>query len=151
MKTGERREDSGLAMTYSHGTRRHYITIGDLTKEMGTQVATVAAQIFCLASRRTVVVTRNGAGRIEHEVIAAIVGVPRRDNGCEQDEEGKDLGDKLHGGDESSVSPLRLSNPQRERNFSAIVYGINAKPPADMDAAILFTGVLALNDFMPPQ
>ncbi len=110
MKTGQGYEDGDLAMAHSHNMRCHYIAIGDLAKEVGSQVAAVAAQIFCLASRRTVVVTRNDAGRIEYEIDPAIVGVPRRDNGCEQDEEGKDLGDKLHGDDESSVLPARVSN-----------------------------------------
>lgn len=110
MKTGQECDDNRLAMVHSHGMRCHYIIIGDLTKEVGPQMAAVTAQIFCLASRRTVVVTRNNAGRIEYEIDPAIVGVPRRDNGREQDEEGKDLGDKLHGDDESSVLPARVSN-----------------------------------------
>ena len=111
MKTGERREDGGLAMAHSHGMRYHYIIIGNLTKEVGPQVAAVTAQIFCLASRRIVVVTRNDAGRIKHKVNPAIVEVPRRGDGREQDEKGKNLGDELHGDDESSVLPTWLSNP----------------------------------------
>ena len=110
MKTGQKYEDSRLAMAHSHEMRCRYIAIGDLAQEVGSQVAAVAAQIFCLASRRTVVVTRNGAGRIGHEVIAAIVRVPRRGNGREQDKKGKNLGDEFHGDDESSVLPVRVSN-----------------------------------------
>ena len=110
MKTGERREDGGLAMAHSHGMRYHYIIIGDLTKEVGPQVAAVTAQILCLASRRTAIVTRNGAGRIKHMVNSAIVQVPRRGNGREQDEEDKNLGNELHEGDEGSVLPTWLSN-----------------------------------------
>ena len=111
MKTGQKYEDSRLAMAHSHDMRCHYIAIGDLTQEVGPQMAAVAAQILCLVSRRTAIVTRNGAGRTEHEIGPAIVGAPRRGNGREQDEEGKDLGDKLHGDDESSVLPSWVSNP----------------------------------------
>jgi hypothetical protein len=111
MKTGQGYEDDGLAIAHSHGMRSHYIIIGDLAKEVGSQVATVAAQILCLVPRRAIVVTRNGAGRIKHEIDPAIVGVPRQGNGREQDEEDKNLGNELHGGDESSVLPTRLSNP----------------------------------------
>jgi len=111
MKTGQGYEDSGLAMAHSHGMRSHYIIIGDLAKEMGSQMATVAAQILCLVSRRAIVVILNGAGRVKHEVDSAIVQVPRRGNGREHDEEDKNLGNELHGDDESSVLPTRLSNP----------------------------------------
>ena len=110
MKTGQKYEDSRLAMAHSHDMRCHYIAIGDLAQEVGSQVAAVAAQIFCLASRRIVVVTRNDAGRIKHKVNPAIVEVPRRGDGREQDEKGKNLGDELHGDDESSVLPTWLSN-----------------------------------------
>ena len=110
MKTGQGYENSDLAMAHSHDMRRRYIAIGDLTQEVRSQVAAVVAQIFCLASRRTVVVTRNGAGRIEHEIDPAIIGVPRRGNGREQDKKGKNLGDEFHGDDESSVLPARVSN-----------------------------------------
>src|SRR3989344_8012864 len=108
MKTGQGNEDGDLAMAHSHGMRSRYWIIGNLTKEVGSQVAAVTAQILCLASRRTAIVTRNGAGRIKHEVIAAIVRVPRRGNGREQDEEDKNLGNELHGGAEGSVLPTWL-------------------------------------------
>ena len=110
MKTGQGYEDSDLAMAHSHGMRSRYWIIGNLTKEVGSQVAAVAAQILCLASRRTAIVTRNGAGRIKHMVNSAIVQVPRRGNGREQDKKGKNLGDEFHGDDESSVLPVRVSN-----------------------------------------
>lgn len=111
MKTGQEYDASRLAMTHSHGIGSRYVIIGNLAKEVGPQVATVTAQIFCLGFRRAAVVTRNGAGRVKHEVNPAIVRVPRRGNGREQDEQGKNLGNELHGGDESSVLPTRLSNP----------------------------------------
>ncbi len=78
MKTGQKYEDSRLAMAHSHDIRCHYIAIGDLTQEVGPQMAAVAAQILCLAFRRTAIVVRNGAGRIEHEIDPAIIGAPRR-------------------------------------------------------------------------
>ena len=111
MKTGERREDGGLAMAHSHGMRCDYIIIGDLTKEVGPQVAAVATQIFCLVSRRIVVVTRNDAGRAKHKINSAIVRVPRRGNGREQGEEDENPGNELHGDDESSASPSGCQTP----------------------------------------
>jgi len=111
MKTEQGYKDDGLAMAHSHNMRSHYIIIGDLAKEVESQVATVAAQILCLVPRRAIVVTRNGAGRVKHMIGSAIVRIPRRGNGREQDEEDKNLGNELHGDDESSVLPTRLSNP----------------------------------------
>ena len=74
-------------------------------------MATVATQILCLASRRAAIVARNGTGRVKHMVDSATVQIPRRINGRKQDEQGKNLGYELHREDESSVLPMRLSNP----------------------------------------
>ena len=70
----------------------------DITEQMGAQVTAMTAKIIDVAGRRSFVVALGSAGRIEHEVLPAIVAVPRGGDRREQNEQEQDSGNPFHGG-----------------------------------------------------
>ena len=96
MKTGAGYEGCWIAMTHRYSMGSYYIVIGDMAKEVGSQVAAMAAQILCLTFRCTAAMILDGGGRVIYEIGSTIVQIPCRRNRREQDKEGKNLGDELH-------------------------------------------------------
>lgn len=60
------------------GTKSGERGVRDITDQMRSQMTTMAAKIIDVTSWRSIIVALRGASRIEHEILPAIVAVPRR-------------------------------------------------------------------------
>lgn len=79
------------------GTKSGERGVRDITDQMISQMTTMAAKIIDVTSWRSIIVALGGSGRIEHEILPAIVAVPRRGYRGKQNEHQQDSGYEFHG------------------------------------------------------